>query len=212
MPVVITPTDTYPANFQVAQDGDFVNQATRTNVMQEYADAANHLRNRTVPTGGWSMAIPIGVPVINTTSAYSFDQAKALWQETLGNGDTVVWPVPVPFVEAGVGRGWQIDAVTAWTINITGHGGSAPTGNDRQAVTMYYLEAAAGTPKTNVFATSYDPSSAAVLDTLHSFGATSIAHQVKAGGAYWIEFKAETGVNAAPDTDIHAIVVDFLPV
>lgn len=64
MPVNITPLDIFPANFQIAADGDNVSQAIRSNVMQEYADAANFLKNRSASASESNLQAAISNAVV----------------------------------------------------------------------------------------------------------------------------------------------------
>ncbi len=216
MTTVVVGVDTYPANFLEIADGEAVSQASRTTVIQPYADASTFLRNRAAPSAGFRVPMVMAQPAwagasTFATAHWTFNDTNNTWVDSGGGvagGQTAKWSVVFPFIAVGGANAWRIDSMTAWTINVTGHGGSGPA--VAQVCSLHYVDPNDAAGRTLV-STITDPSAAAVLDTLHSFGIGSIAHSLRDGAQYWLEFTAENGANAQPDTEIHAVYFDLLP-
>lgn len=121
MPLFLTPTDTYPTGLQAAADGDNISQLTRVDVMQEYADALNHLKNR-VPgagTGSRTISLPLAAsynadarftPNVNGPDLNGWLQTDITTQGLLG--------FFLPSWMLGVGT------LTEVHLNVHGHGGT----------------------------------------------------------------------------------------
>lgn len=212
MTTVITPVDSFPANFLEIADGEAVSQASRTLVIQPYADAATFLRNRAAPAAGFRVPLSMNQPAFDgVTGDWTFNDTLNVWTDSGGGvagGETAKWSVVFPFIAVGAANAWRIDTMTAWTINVTGHGGLTPA--VAQVCSLFFVDPNNAVARTSV-ATITDPSAAAILDTLHSFSVGSIAHSLRDGAQYWLEFQAESGANAQPDTQIHAVYFDLLP-
>jgi hypothetical protein len=203
MPVIITPVDAYPASFTTFADGDAVSQANFVQNMQEFADALTYLRNRTVPAGSLVISAALGGPGGSTGAGFSYDPTTGLWAQGLAPGvpDVIRWGVDLGAVLPTAGP-FQVSAIEAWTINVSGHGGLDPA--TPQTIRLDYHQPASGSVALQNVVTVADPSPAATLDTLHSFGVSGLTHDIQPGASYSIAWECEAGLNAAPDTQLHA--------
>ena len=203
MPVIITPVDLYPAAFTTIADGDAISQANFVQNMQEFADAITYLRNRTIPSGSLVISAALGGPGGSTGGAFTYDAPSGLWSEAGGAGlpGIIRWGVDLAAVLPSGGP-FQVSAIDAWTIAPGGHGGLDPAAP--QAIRLDYHNPASGTLTLQNVSTTLDPSPAATLDTLHSFGASGIAHSILPGASYSIAWVCESGANSAA-TDLHAV-------
>lgn len=196
MPTTITPVDTYPASFTEAADGESVNQATRTNVIQEYADAINFLKNRIPGVGGVvtqrKLFIPLGTApqykdITGATVNYQRQSSGGLLQQVV-SPDTLHFSVPhIPGAKFS-------ELVCALDGDIAGtHAGNVGT------PPFIELRRASDDYGHTIIASASDPNASplvAAYDQEHTFNTTFTQQTMNDTNRFIVTYKGEGGANA----------------
>jgi len=201
MPVIITPVDIFPANFQIAADGDNVSQAIRSNVMQEYADAANFLKNRSASASESNLQAALSNAIVqneNTrfTLAFGLGAPNYTWiQSNITDAGGIHFMIPPLF-------GVEITDVVARV-----HGDGAGTGTHAALpgtvpeVALLELDTDdGGTGNVSTLGTQSDVSaSKAAYETLHDITLTGLNAVADDNLIHVVRFRGEAGANALVD-------------
>lgn len=212
MTVILTPTDIYPADFNAAADGDNVSQATRVTVMQEYADALNHFRNRIPGTGtAPTITVPLinmlingaaGVGIVNTEWAWDpgglTGTPAAHWQQrNVASAHPIYIGLDLEFIHGRTLTGWAlrchgglIGGHAGWPVAIAPTAGilksNPATGADGESNRL-----GAGLITDPAVAVSQ-----AAYEQLHTFGETGLTEVIDSTTQYMLEVIGEEGANA----------------
>ncbi len=207
MPVNITPTDVFPAVVQEAADGDNVSQATRTNIIQEYADADNYLRNRNINAigGDFYLDLPgfqrVGGTVewawnddTNTTIA-NWGLLQNVVQAVAPPDEVLVWQVP----KFHVGVGTVITAVTL-SLNGAGGPGGAHGGVPVVMPRMRVITINQSSGQRTVEATATEPGALGSYEGWHDLAATGLTiNPAFSVQTTYVEVRGEGNTNSLAD-------------
>lgn len=211
MPVGLTPVDTWPSSFEAAQDGDEVNQLTDVDVMQEYADAATYLRNRSAPNGGVTVTVMLDQPIATETASITSWSVADGWVEANGNGDSTWWAIPPLILAPQAGGVWEIDQVTFYTSNKTTPYGSAPSGSNRQNVTLQKGDLTSAGGVSDLVQFFDGAASAAALNAFHGWSSSSGLGFAYDPSTKWVlKYQACKGASATPDSSIWGCTIDLI--
>jgi len=196
MPANLVPVDTWPANFQVAADGDAVSQATRTNVMQEYADAHTYLRNRSPAAVAGNYQIPIAPtnqPAAGWVQRWAWDIAGPNGWTNISVAGVDEIQIPLP----------ALKDCSFSSVSMVLHGDGAGAGPHVGAVgtmpllSLYKIDGA-GAAGTTLVGSQIDTTVApATYDVLHTVTYTPGAPQtIDETTQYALSIRGEAGANS----------------
>jgi hypothetical protein len=187
----LTPTDAYPANLLVAADGDAVSQTLRTTVMQTYANAINHLKNRTPGALGGNILIPtsaFGNKNARFTQSFTGDQPT--WEQTNIADQGALW-FPIPHI-----FGAEITGLVA-TLHGDGAGGGPHVGLPANVpeLSLFGMESTTGV-STNHGTQADTSAGIGAYDAIHTITLTTAAQTFDNTELFYARFEGESGANS----------------
>lgn len=196
MPTNLVPVDTFPANHTVASDGEAVSQATRTLVMQGYADGLLYLRNRSpaAVAGNYQIPIaPVGLYAAAWIARWGWVAASEGWVNlNIGGADEITIPLP-----ALVGCSFSsVTLVVHGDANAVGPHAALPASMPQ--VTLYKIDGQTAAPALTTVGSQVDTSAnVAAYEQGHTITYTPGAAQtIDEVTQYAISVRGESGANS----------------